>query len=214
MIKFWPNNIPFEVNIENLSIKNSKSTKFLGVILDENLTWSDYVNVIYNKLLSNKRLLLNAKMLLSIVTLQHIYYAHTHSHLTYGLSIWGSMIMKRMENTLYKIQTDCLKLMSKKKKELPQAGIYTQYSILPFPMLIKQELIKLEYKLSKNHLLTSINSIYKREGRKQHKYPTRRKDIPNICKHINLHFNKSSLCKSLVYYSKLPGITRDIRYFE
>ena len=26
MIKFWSNNIPFEVNIENLSIKNSRST--------------------------------------------------------------------------------------------------------------------------------------------------------------------------------------------
>ena len=26
-------------------------------------------------------------------------------------------------------------------------------------------------------------------------------------------FNKSFLCKSLMYYSKLPGITRDIEYF-
>ena len=135
----------------------------MGVIIDDNLTWNDHVNALYNKLLSNKRLLQNAKNLLSNVTLKHIYYAHIHSHLTYGLSIWGSMIMKKMKKTLYQIQTNCLKLMSNKKKESPQSGIYTQHTILPFPMLIKQELIKLGYKLSKNHLPTPIKTSIKKK---------------------------------------------------
>ena len=72
MIKFWSNNIPFEVDIENTYIKNSKFTKFLGVPMDENLTWNKHVNTLHSKLLSNKRLLLNAKNLLSDTVLQHI----------------------------------------------------------------------------------------------------------------------------------------------
>ena len=43
MIKFWPNNSPFEIKIDNLTIKNSKSTKFLRIIIDENLNWSDHI---------------------------------------------------------------------------------------------------------------------------------------------------------------------------
>ena len=180
MIKFWPNKIPFEVNIENMSIINSKSTKFLGIIIDENLTWSDHVNALNNKLLSNKRLLLNAKKILSDTILQHIYYPHIYSHPMYSLSIWGSMITKRMENTLYKLQTECIKILSNKEKEYPQKGLYTQYSLQLFPTVIKQELIKLGYKISKNYLPTLIKNLYIKEGRKQHKYPTRSKDIPNV----------------------------------
>ena len=78
---------------------------------------------------------------------------------------------------------------------------------------MKQELIKLGYKLCKNHLPTPINKIYKKEGIKPHKYDTRRKEIPIILKHTDTHFNKSFLCKSLTYYSKLPGITREIEHF-
>ena len=76
MIKFWPDNIPFEVHIEDIIIKNSKSTKFLGVTIDDNLNWSCHVNDLYSKLLANKRLLQNAKKLLSTTTLKLIYYVH------------------------------------------------------------------------------------------------------------------------------------------
>ena len=214
LIKFWPNNAPFEVNIGNSTIKNSSSTKFLGVTIDDKLTWKDHVNVLSNKLLSNKRLLQNAKKLLSNVTLKHIYYAHIHSHLIYGLSVWGSMISKKMKKSLNQMQTTCLKLLSNKKQDQTQTEIFSQHEILPFPVLIKQELIKLGYNLSRNDVPIPITNIYKKEERKHHRYPTRRKNIPNIRKHTDPHFNKSFLCKSLVYYSELPGITRDIKNYN
>ena len=74
--------------------------------------------------------------------------------------------MKQMENTLYKLQTECINILSNKGKEYPQKGLYTHYSLLPFPIVIKQELIKLGYKISKNHLLTLIKNIYIKEGGK------------------------------------------------
>ena len=92
MIKFWPDTTPFEVHIDDTIIKTSKSAKFLGVTIDENLTWSCHTDNLLDKLLANKRLLQNAKKLLSNATLKLIYYAHIHSHLIYGLSVWGSMI--------------------------------------------------------------------------------------------------------------------------
>ena len=213
MIKFWPNNSPFKIKIENLTIKNSKSTKFLGIIINENLNWSDHVQNLENKLLSNKRLLLNAKKLLLKATLYHIYYAHIYSHLTYGLTIWGSMITKKLEKTLHKIQTDCLKIMCNKENTTTQNELYLDVGILPFPLLVQQELIKLGYKLCKKLLPNPINTIYKKDGSTSHKYDTRRKEIPIIRKHTDTHFNKSFLCKSLTHYSKLPGITREIDHF-
>ena len=123
------------------------------------------------------------------------------------------MISKTRKKQLYQIQTACLKLLSSEKQ--PKAiDIYFRHKILPFRLLIKQELIKLGYNLSANDVPTPIINIYKKEERKQHRYPTRRKNIPNIRKHQDSLFNKSFLCKSLVFYGELPDITRNLRNFN
>ena len=95
LLKFWSKEKSFEITIHDQVVKNSKSTKFLGIIIDENLTWNDQAKVLYNKVVTNKRLLMNARNLLPGKTLEQIYYAHVYSHLTYGLVIWGSMLSKK-----------------------------------------------------------------------------------------------------------------------
>ena len=92
MLKFWSDDKTFEIKIQEQVLKNSKSTKFLGITIDENLTWKDHASVLYNKVLTNRCLLMNAQNLLPGKILEQIYYAHVYSHLTYGLAIWGSML--------------------------------------------------------------------------------------------------------------------------
>ena len=38
------NNNPISINIDNNTIDEKKSSKFLGVIIDDNLTWNDHRN--------------------------------------------------------------------------------------------------------------------------------------------------------------------------
>ena len=94
MLKFWSDNKSFDIKIQDQVLKNSKTTKFLGITIDENLTWKDHINGFYNKLGTNKHLLMNAQNLMPGKILEQIYYAHVYSHLTYGLAIWGSMLIK------------------------------------------------------------------------------------------------------------------------
>ena len=108
------------------------------------------------------------------------------------------------------MQTDCLKLLNSENHN-NESDIYIQNKILPFRSLIKQELIKLRYNISANNAPTPIINIYRKEERKQHWYPTRQKNIPNIKKHQDTLFNRSFLCKSLVFYSELPTKLRDLR---
>ena len=120
------------------------------------------------------------------------------------------MISKKKKKKIHQLQTDCLKLLNREKHS-NAIDIYLQNKILPFWLLIKQELIKLGYNISANNAPTPIIKIYRKEERTQHRYPTRRKNIPNIRKHQDSLFNKSFLCKSLVYYSELPTKLRDLR---
>ena len=57
-------NLPLQLpnlKINNNKIKRSSSIKFLGVLVDENLTWIDHITLVENKLSKNLGLLNKAK---------------------------------------------------------------------------------------------------------------------------------------------------------
>ena len=88
-------------------------TKFLGVILDEKLSWEQHVLYVLEKLQTNKHLLCLSKNLLPTHCLKLIYYSHIYCHLSYSLGAWGSMISKGNMNELFRIQKQCLHHMCK-----------------------------------------------------------------------------------------------------
>ena len=47
-----PSQLP-TTTFNNVEIKREKSNKFLGVIIDENLTWENHIEVVENKLSKN-----------------------------------------------------------------------------------------------------------------------------------------------------------------
>ena len=89
LMKFWLDKHDFIVKIGDITLQSVKVTKFRGIH-----GWSHHVNVVYNKILANKHLLQTARNLLDSECLKHVYNAHIHSHINYGLAIWGNMILK------------------------------------------------------------------------------------------------------------------------
>ena len=186
LIKFWSENNPFNILIEGNTINKSKGTRFLGITIEENLTWNEYVQNIISKLLTNKRLLANAHNILTSFAMKNIYYAHIYSHLTYGLVVWGSMMKKSSQNDIYKIQKDCIKILSKKKNDHTIGELFKQNCILTYPSLIQQELLKLGYKIDHRILPKPLLDMFNmNEGKKLHRYPIRRRRLPNIQVHTN-----------------------------
>ena len=63
--KSWDKNIlPLKLQIlkiNNFEIKGTISIKFLGIMVDENLTWNDHIHILENKLSKNIGLLYRAK---------------------------------------------------------------------------------------------------------------------------------------------------------
>ena len=63
LLRFWPSN-DFKINVGDTVISNTHCTRYLGVIIDDKLTWKEHTSHLHCKLLTNKHLLLNAKHLL------------------------------------------------------------------------------------------------------------------------------------------------------
>ena len=88
-IKFWHNSSNFRVSINNKIVPTVDSTKFLGLHTDSTLSWHYHMNHLINRL--NKCLLMMSRNLLNTQCLKNVYFSHIHSHLNYGLTVWGSM---------------------------------------------------------------------------------------------------------------------------
>ena len=199
-MNFWPGNKKGanSINIMDVNIPFVKSTRFLGVYLDKNLDWKYHSNQVYNKMQSNKQLLNISKNLMDLKTLIKIYYAHIHSHLNYGLIVWGSMLNKTSLNDLECLQKAYIHLVNRTKKSSPANTLFKRNGILKFSDMINLELQKFGFKLSRQDLPNPIDRMMnKKGGKKVHRYPTHNKKILNIQPHNSTCFNNSYLYKGL-----------------
>ena len=65
-------------------------TKFLGLVLDENLSWSFHIDSISRKIAKSIGILYRARQYLNLDSLKNLYYSFIYSHISYGTLIWGS----------------------------------------------------------------------------------------------------------------------------
>ena len=89
LIHYWPRNQQLKVEINRCTIPQVPETKFLGVILDEQLTWDQHALHVQNKMNANKHLLSLTRSFLTSNCLKLIYYSHIYCHLMYGLGAWA-----------------------------------------------------------------------------------------------------------------------------
>ena len=171
-IDFWPSkmNVTEDMVFEGVKIPLVKYTKFLGVYLDKNLHWKYHTSQVYNKVQNNKQLLSLARNMLDTMSLIKLYYAHIYSYISYGLLIWGSMMDGSSSASLFKSQKPCLCIICRKKKNAPTDILLKQNKILKLNDMIKLELIKFGYKLSKKELPKPIQKIMNdKQGHKIHR---------------------------------------------
>ena len=87
--KNLPINLP-QLKINETEIKREHSLKFLGVMIDENLTWKKHIDLIVSKISKSIGVLYKASRFLNFNCLKSIYFALIHSYINYANIAWGS----------------------------------------------------------------------------------------------------------------------------
>ena len=96
--------------------ENEKSTKFVGIYIDENLTWKHHISHIITKINKNIFLINLLKNHAPIKTRIMAYNALIKSHLEYGCIIWGQNASKI--KTLIKKQKHSIRILAKSKNRI------------------------------------------------------------------------------------------------
>ena len=91
------------VYIDNIVIERVNCNKFLGVIIDSKLSWSDHVSYIRHKMSKNLSVMYRVKWLLNNSALYMIYCTLVLPYISYCCEIWGNTYTTRVQ-PLYIIQ--------------------------------------------------------------------------------------------------------------
>ena len=71
-------------------IPNVTQTNFLGLIIDDTLSWKQHTDQLIKRMSSASYALRQVKYSLPIETLKIIYFAHVHTIMSYGVIFWGN----------------------------------------------------------------------------------------------------------------------------
>ena len=77
------------VIINNINIGKVKTAKFLGVILDEKLSWTAHINALKSKMSRYVGIMYRIKPFMPLKVRIQIYHSFVQSHLNYCSLVWG-----------------------------------------------------------------------------------------------------------------------------
>ena len=102
------NNVPL---MQIGSSFGEKSTKFLGIYIDESLSWRHHVNHINNKISRALYDIKQVKHFLPIESLHTLYFAFIQPHISYGILAWGNAYSTICQKTIL-LQKRALRLIN------------------------------------------------------------------------------------------------------
>ena len=112
-VNIWKKNfsVLIEIEIDGVKILHVRSAKYLGVVTDSQLTWTDHINELSSRLSSSLYILQKLRQNLLCNNFNSIYYAIFQSCIYYCLSVWGSTSEKKSSH-LQKLQKRAARIVT------------------------------------------------------------------------------------------------------
>ena len=111
------------LKLGNFTMKKVKEVKFLGVIIDDELSWGPQINYLRERLISSIVIIKRIKKFIPVTEYLKLYNALFKSHISYCISSWGG-ITKYKLNGLFSIQKRCIRLLFGAKLTFDHAEYY------------------------------------------------------------------------------------------
>ena len=98
------------LTINNVVIKQVRETKFLGVIIDDQLNWGAHIKSLNSKLKCEIGKLCRIRHVIPRKHYKDLYHTLFESHLRFGISVWGGVSNNKLE-PLFKTQKKCVRIL-------------------------------------------------------------------------------------------------------
>ena len=101
----------FQVQFDNVCIEKCSSYKYLGIFLDDKLSWKPHIDYISNKISKMCVFFSKLRYATNFHLLKSVYFALAASHLQYCNLVWGNAAQSILD-PLRKIQNRIIRILS------------------------------------------------------------------------------------------------------
>jgi len=194
-------NFKFTLFLDGHAIERVQVTKFLGIYIEEDLSWSEHINFLVNKISSLSGILGRNKAFLSLKCKKDIYFALIHSQLTYCIEIYANVTKLALKPLIIKCNR-LLRLLQSKPRSTPLSDLYSTFNTLPIDLLFEFHTAKFIHKcMFSSHLVPLTVRNWFQRGSSVHAHDTRHSErfvIQSDCNSKSIRFYGPSM------WAKLP----------
>ena len=146
--------------INNNILTHLDSSKFLGVILDDHLSFKPHIQYISTKIAKNLGILFKIKHLLPEHIRLNLYYSLIYPYLIYGNNVWGSNYPSRLQCLLI-LQKRALRFVFNLPYRAHVTHLFQDKHILDIFEISNYKTLCFMYKYFNNKLPPQFNDFFK-----------------------------------------------------
>ena len=199
----------FKIKFNGKRIFASSYIKYLGVLIDEHLTWNYQVFELSKKLNRANSMLSKIRHYVDKMTLRSLYFSLFSSHLNYCCQVWGQNGNRHI-NKILSLQRSALRIISFKPFRSDVSTLYSDLKITCFKNAIKIANLLFVFDSLKNNLPLFIGNFFTL-SRDVHSHFTRN---VNNGKLIVPKFNSVRYGKNSIKYQSVIESNKSLTYFK
>ena len=196
-----------DIRFNNESIPQVSSHRLLGIILDQNLTWCDHIDMLLNRISSKIYQLSRIKNFIDINTRKLFYFAYIQPYFDYCSSVWGHTYSSHTKR-LSSIQRRALRGVN--NNEISNyRDLFVSFNILPVNDKVKFRDCVLIHKILYGDAPTYLSSVVNKRTSQYFSYEPRL-----IVPFPNIDIYKMSFSyKGVISWNQLPPLLRRVTTF-
>ena len=204
-----------DIILDNTKLDRVTSTKFLGVIIDENLTLKNHIDGVTKTISRNIGMINKLKFFIPERIMYTLYCSLVSPYINYGILNWGKACQTYLEK-IHKLQKWAVRIISNSHYRSHSGPLFQKYNILNVYNTYKLEVGVFMYLYFKNLLPNSFNSFFTKRS-DIHDYYTRNRGNYNQTKNKKVFTDKTIrttgpiLWNSLNDEIKSPNSTKQFR---
>jgi len=117
-----------KLNYQGNYVTSSSNTVFLGLIIDDSLSWKAHIDKMMSKLNTGCFVIWTIQAIMSPETLRMVYFAYIHSIMSYGIILGGN---QPYSDKIFKIQKRVIRIITNSRMRDSCRELFKKLEILP-----------------------------------------------------------------------------------
>uniref|UniRef100_A0A672FF89 Reverse transcriptase domain-containing protein n=1 Tax=Salarias fasciatus TaxID=181472 RepID=A0A672FF89_SALFA len=206
--------VKVKLEIDGVEIHRVRETKFLGVMIDDDLKWKSHINYTKGKIGKAISVLHRVKFFLNSCALLTLYNTMILPYLMYCVEVWGTTCKTYLQ-TIFILQKRAIRIITNSHYREPSNPLFIKLKVLKFPDIVDLSILKIMYKAKWNLLPVNLQNIFEIRTRrynlkgtdvfKKPRFRTKIKERNIVVKGVNLWDalkQEIKECKTIITFKK------------